>query len=299
MNYLSACCIAKQEHAYLEEWIDYHLRVGVEHFFIYDDGDPGDQPLAELLAGHVARGTVEVRRAPAGARKQMLAYEDCLRRDAESSVWVAFFDVDEFLVPRAAPDVRTLLASREGEGGFGVNWLVYGSSGHAVPPPGGVIASYVWRSKPSFKANTQIKSIVRPTRARAARNPHAFDYAPGFHCVNERGRTVDDAWCRHGAETIQINHYFTKSRQEFMAKAQKGRAEGGRFTKRFVGSFDSAEEMFDYYDRKCSVVEDRFIQRYVTADAPAGAAGAPAWRAGSPAGRTGAAADGSGLRRGS
>ncbi|HTE05590.1 MAG TPA: glycosyltransferase family 2 protein, partial [Planctomycetota bacterium] len=71
MNYLSACCIAKQEHAYLEEWIDYHLRVGVEHFFIYDDGDPGDQPLAELLAGHVARGTVEVRRAPAGARKQM------------------------------------------------------------------------------------------------------------------------------------------------------------------------------------------------------------------------------------
>ena len=34
---LALCCIVKDEDEYLQEWIKYHLKIGVQHFFIYDN----------------------------------------------------------------------------------------------------------------------------------------------------------------------------------------------------------------------------------------------------------------------
>ncbi|MDE6460455.1 MAG: glycosyltransferase family 92 protein, partial [Paramuribaculum sp.] len=36
--YLAVCAIAKNEGSYFKEWIDWHLSVGVEKFYIYDNG---------------------------------------------------------------------------------------------------------------------------------------------------------------------------------------------------------------------------------------------------------------------
>ena len=38
MRYLSLCLITKDEHLYLPEWLDWHRKLGVEHFYIYDNG---------------------------------------------------------------------------------------------------------------------------------------------------------------------------------------------------------------------------------------------------------------------
>jgi len=42
--YLSICAIFKDEAPYLPEWIEFHRLVGVERFFLYDNGsgDAGD-----------------------------------------------------------------------------------------------------------------------------------------------------------------------------------------------------------------------------------------------------------------
>jgi hypothetical protein len=269
MHYLSACCIAKKEQPYIREWVDYHRLVGVEAFHVYDDGDPGDEPLAETLREHVASGLVQVHRSIGERRQQMQSYDDCLARHGAGSRWIAFIDVDEFLVPRSHADLRELLAAHEAEAGFAASWLTFGSSGHRTRPPGLVTWNYVLRSEAGFQHNTHVKSIVQPQRTLSARNPHAFDYRPGQRCVDERGRLVPDAFMENTTRTVQVNHYFTKSRAEFLEKAARGRADGGRFLKRQFGRFDNAEEMFEDFDRHCSVVEDRFIQRYTAPLRPA------------------------------
>lgn len=280
MHYLSACCIAKKEQTYIREWVDYHLLAGVESFHVYDDGDPGDEPLAETLHDHVARGTVAVHRSIGEKRQQMQCYDDCLARHGAGSRWMAFIDVDEFLVPRHGPDVRELLASREAEAGFAVSWLTFGSSGHQARPPGLVTWNYVLRSRPDFAHNTHVKSIVQPQRTLSARNPHAFAYRDGGRCVDEQGRAVPDAFNENTTATIQLNHYFTKSRAEFLEKAARGRADGGRFLKRQFARYDDVDEMFADYDRHCSVVEDRLIHRYLGPLNPLEAASATEGRPG-------------------
>ena len=281
MHYLSACCIAKKEHPYLREWVEYHLQVGVESFIVYDDGDPGDAPLRELLRDHVERGTVTVERSIGTTRQQMRCYDDCLARHGAGSQWIAFIDVDEFLVPRSGADVRELLRPREAEAGLAISWLTFGSSGHVARPRGLVTRNFVRRSKAGFENNTHVKSVVQPRYAVAARNPHAFDFQPGFRCVDERGRVVPDAFNANTTESIQLNHYFTKSRAEFMEKAARGRADGGRFLKRQFKRFADEDEMFGWYDRHCSVVEDTFVHRYIapleraTAAAPGSSGAVP------------------------
>ncbi|KAA6439138.1 hypothetical protein FEM33_12710 [Dyadobacter flavalbus] len=36
-HYLTICCIVKDENESLEEWINYHRKIGVQQFYIYDN----------------------------------------------------------------------------------------------------------------------------------------------------------------------------------------------------------------------------------------------------------------------
>ena len=53
--YLSLCAVYRDDAPYLLEWIEFHRLVGVERFFLYNNGDRDDQ--RELLAPYVEEGT--------------------------------------------------------------------------------------------------------------------------------------------------------------------------------------------------------------------------------------------------
>ena len=40
---LAVVAIIKNETPYLQEWLDYHLLAGVNHFYIYDNQDDDEQ----------------------------------------------------------------------------------------------------------------------------------------------------------------------------------------------------------------------------------------------------------------
>ncbi len=55
--YLAVCAIAKNEGAYFEEWIEWHRKLGVEKFYIYDNESTDNTK--EILAPYVESGLVE------------------------------------------------------------------------------------------------------------------------------------------------------------------------------------------------------------------------------------------------
>ncbi len=219
MHYLALCAIAKDEDKYLQEWIHYHVLIGVERFIIYDNGSA--TPIQETLAGHVRTGLVTV--IPfRGKDRQIPAYDHCLHEFGSNFRWIGFLDLDEFLVLKDTQDARILLSEYEDFGGLAVNWVMFGSSGHVTSPKGLQIENYVLR-RPS--PDLHVKSIVQPRHATAARNAHQFLYKPARYCVNADRLPVGGSLSYAASRRIQINHYWCRSQQDYAAKLQRGRAD--------------------------------------------------------------------------
>jgi hypothetical protein len=235
-SYLSVCCIYKDHASYLREWIEFHRLVGVERFFLYDNESKDEH--REVLAPYVERGIVELNDwpSPPSVSKEKHwglrpAFDDCLARHREDARWIAFIDVDEFLFSPTGRPVPEVLRGFEQFSGIEVCSLDFGPSGHRTRPPGPVIESYVRRrSYASPEPDlAQVKSIVDPSRVARTHNAHGFHYREGYAVHEDGERAVGEA---PGTKTIpsasllRVNHYLTKSVEEYMSKREQWAALG-------------------------------------------------------------------------
>lgn len=251
MHYLSICAIVKDEDDYLVEWVRYHRAAGVEKFHIFDNGSAS--PVMDVLRDYVAAGFVNTyltRQSPA----QIPAYNYFLQRFAGESFWVAFIDVDEFLVPVCHNDLKTLLRDYEPFAGLAVNWLMFGSSGHKTRPAGLTMDHFRLRAEKSHPENAHVKCIVQPQKVAAAATPHTFLCKQGYACVNERKQPVSGPFSPHSSELIQLNHYCMRSEAECAKRRTRLRADG-------CGMYPPLE-WYRERDATCNAVLDETILRF-------------------------------------
>ena len=222
--YLTICAIAKNEGAYFEEWIEWHKKMGVEKFYLYDNESTDNTK--EVLAPYIESGLVEYKFFP-GHRMQLAAYDDCLERHRLDTRWIAIIDLDEFIVPKKDKTIPEFLKRFENFSAVEINWLCYGSGGAKEKKNGKVMERFKHHSKPNHILNRHVKSII---------NPRCIYGLIGCH---EAARITGQAADSHGnplkksfrdrepqQDVIRINHYAVKSYEEFLEKQTRGRASG-------------------------------------------------------------------------
>jgi hypothetical protein len=249
MRYLSLCLIIKDEYQYLPEWLDWHRKLGVEHFYIFDNGT--QHQLRSLLTDD----DVTLRRV-SGVSVQMATYRHCVVEHGHESNWIGFIDTDEFIVPRKSDDLPSMLTPYETFGGLGINWLMFGTSG-LLTRPESQVRSFIFRTPNEFSANDHIKSIVQPrfVLPRVPGSPHAFPYKEGAHCVNELGAPIEGSFSRNSTTLMQLNHYYCRSRQEIDEKLKRGRADTGTFKR--LEDFLSVDRESTVEDRTARELKER------------------------------------------
>ena len=205
-GYLAGCAIFKDEAPYLAEWIEFHLLAGFEHLFVYDNRSEDD--FAQVLAPYLADGVVTLTDWPEFPG-QLTAYDHCLRAQGGNWRWIAFIDLDEYVFSPELRPVPEILGRYEHLPGIGALWAMFGTSGHVSRPPGLAIESYVQRFI-GRRHLRQFKSIVDPSAVTRAYGPHSFAFR-------------DPAWAspvpRFAAwSELRVNHYLTRSEEEYRAK---------------------------------------------------------------------------------
>jgi tetratricopeptide (TPR) repeat protein len=219
MDYLSLCLICKDENDYLPEWLDYHILMGVDRFYIYDN--ESQISLRESLKEYIERGWVIVVDIP-GKAMQLYAYDHCMQTFGSLTFWLGFIDTDEFLVPKTTLDLKELLKAYEAYGGLAVSTLFFGSNAHQFRPVAGQIASYNRRTHATFKENELVKSIVQPRLVLMPNSPHDFTIKESTWCVNEGLLRVDGQRFPNCVDKVQLNHYYCRSEQEIDLKLRRG-----------------------------------------------------------------------------
>lgn len=223
-RYLDVCAIAKDEGPYFREWIEWHRRQGVDKFFIYDNGSTDET--AEVLRPYVEEGIVEHIPFP-GKKMQLAAYDHCLLHHRYDTRWIAFIDIDEFIVPLKDATVTDFLKSMEDFPAVEINWLVYGSNGEVKKSPRPVMKRFTRHSLPEHPLNHHVKSIVNPRRVYNMIGCHESARIDG-KAADPHGRPVKISFRDRPPQqdVIRINHYAIKSREEFVEKQNRGRASG-------------------------------------------------------------------------
>jgi hypothetical protein len=218
---LAVVAIVKNEGRYLEEWLAYHILLGCEHFYLFDNGSSDDSQ--EVLKKFVTYGYVTRIDWPLFPG-QIDAYNFAARTFGHLAEWLAFIDVDEFFVLKRHRSLPELLSMVEGDQLLAF-WKMFGHSGHLLRPPGLVIENYIC-CQPRLSPVT--KPIVRSDRIWSVQV---------HNCITTMGRTVNDVgaslredWMHkepdRSDESIRINHYFTRSYEDYEEKILRGQVDG-------------------------------------------------------------------------
>jgi hypothetical protein len=212
MHYLSISGIFKWENPWLKEWLDYHLKVGIEHFYLYNnDDDPTESD--RILKPYVDQGLVDNIHAP-GPVMLVPCMQEAIRHFSTQTHWMAFTDLDEFILPRRCDDIREVLQDYDLYSGLAVHWTIFGSNGHITRPPN-QIDYFLRRAEEAHPCNRHIKSIVRPSLVapETVNHPHYMGYRSG-HAVNEGYRSVDSPFDDYSGDILRLNHYIVRSFQD-------------------------------------------------------------------------------------
>jgi hypothetical protein len=212
---LAVCAIFREEAPFLDEWISFHLGVGVTHFYLYNNFSTDD--FERVLAPWIEEGAVTLINWPV-AVGQISAYRDCIKRARNHCRWIAFIDIDEFLFSPVMDDVRVILRAHADLPGLEVWQAFFGSGGHVSRPAMPVTEAYVKRAPLS---RTTVKSIVNPRLVYKV-GVHQFKYWYG-EALDCSRRPV-----RHNTEpvldTLRINHYWSRSLEDLRTKIARNDA---------------------------------------------------------------------------
>ncbi|GHV66160.1 hypothetical protein AGMMS49928_00170 [Spirochaetia bacterium] len=254
-HYLSIVAIVKNEAPYIQEWIEYHLLVGIEKFYIYDNGS--EDNLQQLLKPYIDDDIVKYIYYP-GEKKQIWAYNDVLKYAQKETFWLAVIDLDEFIVPISTRTITEFLYDFEDIVAVEINWVCYGSSGQEKKTEGLVIERFKDHSLLDFDGNRNVKTIMNP-RTVSYISVHDAVYYSGKRSVNIHKE--ENIIYFHNREAIhdkmRINHYFCKSYEEYLLKRNRGIATARKNEKRPLQDF--------YNHNKNDVKNDTIMDKYIPA----------------------------------
>jgi hypothetical protein len=242
--------------------------VGAERFFLYDNGSEDEH--RDVLEPYIDEGLVVLHDWPEDPGMRG-AFDNCLREHRTDARWIAFIDIDEFLFSPLGVPLPEVLKDYEYAPGVGVNQWIFGTSGHEKSPPGLVTESYTRRAS---AASNFIKSIVDPTRTIQSGNPHFFWYENEAVAVSENhellpanfGRSPNASWSR-----LRINHYMTKSEEEWSEKLDGVEPFGGRPRQSYspgIGRRTYNDEVDDTIQMYVPALRDAVAARSVASERP-------------------------------
>lgn len=229
--YVSICLLIKDENEYLQEWLEHYRSIGVEHFYIYDNGDKEfvDSIITEIDFNNCC--TIKRVDKKDYGRFQPDVYKECLNDYKDESYWIGFIDSDEFVDVDSLPNY---LKSLENYDTVWLSWIMYGANGYVNKPEGKVQDNFTISFKFSTTYPLTGKMFCQPNNVIAPTNAHNFKSKSGADYIEKNK---------------YIKHYYTKSLEEWKNKINRGSCES-KALKHYQEFFYRNPDLKKYNDKK-------------------------------------------------
>ena len=208
------CVIIKDEINYLDEWLSWHLNLGIDEIFLYEDyGSKSHLDIVKPYGDRVHLNSIDIifnssdpnkNVINTGERNQIQLFNYFPQMYKDDFDWVLFNDLDEFLILKQP--LHKLLEEYKDETAILLRWKWYGASGHVNKPIGKVMDNYIIQTTTTFDWGWQFKSFINCKKFQKWEK-HLHKAEGAIFPLTEWGG--HKAW---------LNHYFTKSWEEWKTK---------------------------------------------------------------------------------
>ena len=260
--FLCMVAIFKNEEDYLEEWLRFHIKQGFDHFYLYDNNNivPNKQTKKILLKfknkiTHIKWNNVESDELRTVQRK---AYQNCVKNYKNQFQWLMIADIDEFVY---CTDNKLSLKqvikkySNKNTPSIRVPRYNYGDGFHKKKQKN-VIKSYLYRERnpSSYKSISNIDYI---DLMRHTYGVHRYLYTTDNDTINHHLLIKNDDNLNNNFEIpIRMNHYYTKSKEEYIKRC-KGWDKKKLIN--YLGSRTSCDDEQNYQDINKNDIYDNSI----------------------------------------
>lgn len=255
--YASICLLIKNENSYLLEWLDHYDSIGIDHFYIYDNGSeiPVSQTIAEYKDGYYKDKCDIVDWSSGYVHMQYDCYEDCLLRFGYDNYWIGFVDTDE-LIEVTCGNIKEFLKEFEDDFCVWVPWEVYNSNEHINKPD--LIQKEAYTKSILYPFGVYGKVFLQPYRTKKMYVHLAVPKSEFDEIVNQdHVRHLDSLLDIHNKyytgdrsifEKAKVNHYITRSFDEWCEKIMRGSCDPN-FLRKFMIYFNYNPEMISLLER--------------------------------------------------
>ena len=223
---IALCTMGKQENLYISEFIQYYIKLGIDHIFLYDDNDPGTEKFSDITDKKYKKYVTIKEAKTDKIVNQSVAFSDCYKKNINKFDWFLMVDMDEFLFI-----VNNTLKSYLVDKIFDkcdfikFHWVIPSDNGNIYYDS----RSLFERFKPPYVKSIFIKSIIRGNISDLKYWVHSPFISPlrNVTCNNE-GKIIYYKYMNfESIRHININkayiiHFKYKSTEEFVNKIKRG-----------------------------------------------------------------------------
>lgn len=206
--------IIKDEHLYLKDWIEYHINLGIDQFFIFEDfGSKSHKDITKKYDYVNLLSLSEITNKRTDKYRQICYTRDCLKyiKDNFKCDWLFVIDIDEYITTNSLN-----LDKYNNYDCIILYWKNFGANGLIHKPD--------YSTKSIVEIYTKKCPIIDEKCMKICYNMNTFNihYYISHHQINR----LICKWCNSDFSTenkiiydnIYLRHYITKSYEEWIDK---------------------------------------------------------------------------------
>ena len=210
-------CIAKNEDHYIDEWLDYHFKLGFSQIFVYQNDWRYRGKYLEDNRIHLLQCD--------GTYRQLPAYNHFIKNFFDKFDWAGFIDVDEFIVLKQDKNISSFLKNYNEYNSLGLCWSMFGSNGLTFDGDYSLVRRF---TKCKKELDSHIKCFINFNQAK-----DSLIFSSHTHNINLPNKTISvdkshfindyyDKDKKDDRSIAYINHYYTKTKDEWKEKIARG-----------------------------------------------------------------------------
>ncbi len=255
------CAIAKNENKYINNWCQYHLNLGFDHIYLYDNNDSTTANVLDFIDCAIQdKITIFNVNNVHKAGFQNECYTKFYLDYKSTFNWCAFIDIDEFIELPKGKKITEFLNNPifKNFEAIRLKWHLYGDDDIITRDMSIPVQNFFKKQCNTHKFSNFSKSIIRGNLSRIT--------IKSSHCGNRDGKllkqcnsigqtTTDFYVVAPHKEAAWINHYMTKTLEEFLIQKYK----------RTDCQFEKRQLDLDYFWglNKKTAEKEKFIENFL------------------------------------